>query len=216
VPDVNTIALIDLAQRHVDEFFDEARILLRGGDGPDVADGAVVAAKTAPDGEGGGAWRPADAPPTGTWKATGKVDGESYRWPDGNVDVYEDFALFEGEGDFAGMKLALGRKDDGEVVGFLLGADGTAGKRGLVYFQTADDFDASGELVSMIRGGGANGRSGFSPDDPPPPIYGGSKIESLKSRKAGKWNVQALVAGHDDLDALLAHLAIQAKIRGLA
>ena len=161
-------------------------------------------------------WALASAPLSGGWKEVDRVGGESYRWPDGNVDEYTELVTYEGSGEFDGMNLALGHKDNGEWIGFVLGKGGVASKRGIVYFQLADDFAESDELVSMTRGGGANGRSGFAPSDPPPAPYAEFRIESLKSRKAGKWNVQAVVASSDDAETMLSHTAIQASLRGLA
>jgi len=38
----------------------------------------------------------------------------------------------------------------------------------------------------------------------------------LRDRKAGKWNVQAVVAKADDYKSMLGHTTLQAKLRGLA
>ena len=88
------------------------------------------------------------------------------------------------------MALALGYLDNGDVVGFVLATSGGS-KRGITYFFQTDDFDQTKEKISMIRGGGPRGRSGFAPHEPVPEAYRGFKTGVLKTRRAGKWNVRA-------------------------
>jgi hypothetical protein len=204
------ISLIDVTQRKLNELFDELRAELVGAP---PAEAREPEGGEPPERE---AWSLERSALTGTWKEAEKVESESYRWPDGNVDEYDLFVIYEGRGDFKGMRLALGRNQHGEWIGFVLGSGGLSSKRGLVYFQRADDFDDSGELVSMIRGGGANGRGGFDPAGQTPAVYGGIKVDSLRERRAGKWNVKAVVAKDDDAETMLTHTAIQARLRGLA
>lgn len=45
--------------------------------------------------------------------------------------------------------------------------------------------------------------------------YSGFKVQMLCDRVAGKWNVQAVVANADDFETMLAHAALQAKLRRL-
>lgn len=204
------IAMLDVTQRKLNELFDELRAELVGEPPVEPREFAD------PVGHQQEAWTLERSSLGGSWKQVGESADESYRWPDGNVDDYDRFQVFEGSGDFAGMRLALGRNQEGEWIGFVLGPNGLTSKRGLVYFQRADDFAETGELVSMIRGGGANGRSGFDPEGPTPAVYGELKIDSLRERRAGKWNVKAVVAGDDDSETMLTHTAIQARLRGLA
>jgi len=208
--DANYISLIDITQRKLNELFDELRAELVGEppSEPREFDGAAEKDR--------GPWTLERSALSGGWSKVEEARGETYKWPDGNVDSYERFQVFEGSGDFSGMRLALGRNQHGEWIGFVLGPSGIASKRGLVYFQRADDFAESGELVSMIRGGGASGRGGFDPDGPTPAVYGGLEIASLRERRAGKWNVKAVVAADDDAETMLTHTAIQARLRGLA
>jgi hypothetical protein len=206
----NYIALIDIAQRKTNELFDELRAELVG-EPPSESrelDGA--------DEKPLEAWTLERSALSGTWSKVEELDGETYKWPDGNVDEYDLFRIFEGARDFAGLRLALGRNQAGEWIGFVLGPNGVASKRGLVYFQRADDFEETHQLVSMIRGGGANGRGGFDPEGATPAVYGGIEVASLRERRAGKWNVKAVVASDDDADTMLTHTAIQARLRGLA
>jgi hypothetical protein len=160
-------------------------------------------------------WSLGDSLMSGEWHEIKREEDITYVWPDSSVDTYSEFVSFSGSGDFMGMTLALGYDQKGNVVGFVLGAGGGS-KRGLTVFFPADDFAESGELVSMIRGGGATGRSGFAPGETLPASYGRFTTDVLRDRVAGKWNVQAVVAKLDDQNAMLAHTALQARLRNIA
>jgi hypothetical protein len=162
---------------------------------------------------GSPAWRLGMTPLRGRWAEVERRGGETYRWPDGKVDEYADFVVYRGDGDFAGMRLALGHCANGEVVGFVLGE---ARKRGITYFFLADDHAQTREKVAMIRGDGPTGRGAFATGQAPPPCYAELKIGVLGERKGGKWHVLAVVAHEDDHESMLTHTAIQARVRGLA
>lgn len=153
--------------------------------------------------------------PQGSWAEIRREAGVSYRWPDGNVDEYTDFVTYRGGGDFAGLTLALGYLAAGDVAGFVKIAGGET-KRGITWFFPADDFASTGERVSMIRGGGPRGRSGFRPGDALPTAYQRLRTAVRRERKAGKWNVLAVVAGPDDRDTMLLHTPLQARLRGVS
>jgi hypothetical protein len=68
----------------------------------------------------------------------------------------------------------------------------------------------------MIRGGGARGRSGFGSGEALPVAYRDFEIDVLRARIPGKWNVQAVVATSDDCKTMLAHTALEARLRRLA
>ncbi len=152
-----------------------------------------------------------------TWMKTGEQQGETYGWPDGSSDTYTPFVTYVSKpapGWPTIMTLGLGYKDNGEVIGFVLGAGGGS-KRGITVFWNADDIATSNEKLSMIRGGGKTGRAGFGEDDPLPDAYVGFEVEMLRDRVAGKWNVKAVVADAHDHETMLNHTALQAKLRGL-
>jgi hypothetical protein len=149
----------------------------------------------------------------GQWEKVSEVEGENYGWPDGSVDTYQPFVTYR----FTGLDsalFALGYKPNSEIIGFVLGAGGGS-KRGLTVFWRTDSFEHTKEVISMIRGGGATGRAGFAPGEPLPSAYAHYDIEILRDRVAGKWNVQAVVADASDYGTMLAHTALQAKLRGL-
>jgi hypothetical protein len=112
-------------------------------------------------------WSLDDTAPTSDWEEFGRSTNETYKWPDGNVDRYTEFVSYHGTDGFTGMTLALGYLNNGDAVGFVLGTGGGS-KRGITYFFAADDFEQTNEKVSMIRGGGPKGRSGFAPHEPLP------------------------------------------------
>lgn len=211
------VRLVEITRRKATELFDDILAELDAqssrSEPIDTHNGRTDA--TVDDPKPAQAWTLSGALPSGDWTEIGRSRDETYRWPDGNVDRYVDVIKYRGNGGFAGMELALGYLKNGEVVGFVLSAAGGL-ERGLTYFFTADDFAHTNEVVSLIRGGGPNGRSGFAPHEPTPAAYRDFRIDVLRDRKAGKWNVQAVVATVDDHATMLGHTAIQARLRNLA
>lgn len=202
------------ARARINEMFDEILREVTEGTSPPPTSPDHQSPVQRDDHSADSKWHLADTGMQGSWERTGVLEGQTYRWPDGNVDSYERLTTFSGSGDYEGMELGVGVLPNGETVGFVFGKNGKS-KRGIVYFQRTDDFESSGELVSMIRGGGTSGRAGFAPGEQTPAAYGDFRIETLGDRKAGKWNVQAVVASRDDLEPMLNHTALQAQLRGL-
>jgi hypothetical protein len=153
-------------------------------------------------------WTPAGPPLT----------DQTQRWPDGNVDSYDSFVVYENAAAFKGVRLGIGTTStegkERERVGFVMSA-GTS-KRPLTVFFPADDFEHSHELLSLIRGN-KGGRGTFAPTEQLPIEYAGFKTDVLGGRISGKWNVQAVVVGDDEegIRMMLNHTAIQARLRGL-
>lgn len=214
-----TVRLVGITQRKADELFRELIAELE----QSLADGVETLAEVGgseptavPTTSAGSdqAWSIGNTVLSGDWKETNREPGVAYKWGDGSVDTYADFVSYEGTGGYAGMLLALGYHDNGCVVGFALGTSGGS-KRGITVFFPADDIATTNEKVSMIKGGGPRGRSGFSSPDALPKAYEGFKTEMLRDRVAGKWNVTAVVADADDHKTMLAHTALQARLRGL-
>jgi hypothetical protein len=157
-----------------------------------------------------------DAPlPDGAFEPINQLTGISYRWPDGNIDLYDSFDVYEGTGGLAPDQYAIAHKSNGEQIGFALGPQGET-RRGITYFQLTDDYATSNELISYIRGGGKSGKGGFDPADPIPTAYASFKTEPLAHRVRGKWDRLGVVVKTDDVAAMLAHTAIQARLRGIA
>lgn len=224
VSEATFLQIIEKAREKTNEFFDEisAELVNEGRQEPETGTLQPTGANSGPEPKD--KWNLDGEPVEFKWMQTHEPEGETYRWPDGNVDEYARFMSFKGgppleyEIHSGEIKLGVGFLETGEVVGFVMSNDGAA-KRGIVYFQRTDDFDESGELISMIRGGGKRGRSGFSPDDPPPHAYEAFNLESLRDRKEGKWNVLGITANPSEAEGLMAildHTALQARLRGIA
>lgn len=214
--------MLGIGKTKVDEFVVEATELLSQWDKPndDVSPVAERAGSGGPaaGGENLGAssvWGELPSQlPHGHFRELGRSTSQTHRWGDGTVEEFDDFIRFRGKGGFEGLQFAVGLNSKHDVVGFLLGASGGS-KRALTYFFRADDWAQSYEMLSMIRGGGATGKAGFGPDDPVPTAYQGFKIDVLKNRIGGKWNVLAVVAERDDYATMLRHTFLQAKLRRL-
>jgi hypothetical protein len=71
-------------------------------------------------------------------------------------------------------------------------------------------------VISFIRGGGETGKGGFGPGDALPKAYESFKTEPLADRVFGKWDRLGVVAKSDDTTTMLAHTALQARLRGIA
>jgi hypothetical protein len=214
-----TAQLLSIFQRHVNAAFTEAIQVVSGPYDIDVYEDRELGMTEDEIGELADALL-ADA---ATWQEIGAEEGVTQRWPDGNVDTYKSYVTYRGEGGaFGGLNLALGVVEgDGnanEVVGFVLGTGGGS-RRPLTVFFPADDYETTGERLSMIRGkGGGNSRKGYGPEEPLPPAYSYFKTDILGERIAGKWNVKAVVAtgDADGTKAMLNHTALQARLRGIA
>lgn len=210
------VRLVAITQRKADELFEELIAELQRDLESAAQDEPVEAEPTAPVGdEARDTWSLGNTILSGNWEEIGGESGVTYPWPDGNVDEYTDFVSYRGKGGYAGQTLALGFLANSDVVGFVLGA-GSGSKRGITYFFPTDDFDQTREKISMIRGGGPRGRSGFAPGAALPKGYAGFNTDVLRDRKAGKWNVQGVVADENDHGTMLGHTALQARLRGLA
>jgi hypothetical protein len=214
------LRLVEITQKKTNDLFEALASELRRS--TPAATGALPSEDirgtdpTAGNGQGvSDTWFLGDTTLSGGWEEVGRDSDITYTWPDGNLDEYDDFVSYRGTGGFSGLTLALGYLGNGDVIGFVLGA-GAGSKRGITYFFPTDDFDETREKISMIRGGGPRGRSGFAPGEALPTGYLGFKTDVLRDRKAGKWNVQGVVAREDDHLSMLGHTALQARLRGLA
>ena len=212
------VRLVSITQRKADELFNELIAELEGNlaaDGvetPTEAGGLEPTVTPTPSVGSEKVWSLGNTVLSGDWEESGRQQGATHTWADGNVDRYGDFVTYQGKGDYAPMRLALGYLANGDVVGFSLGAGGGS-KRGITYFFPADDFATTNEKVSMIKGGGPRGRGGFGPADALPKAYEAFKTEILRDRVAGKWNVTAVVADAHDHKTMLGHTALQARLR---
>jgi hypothetical protein len=145
------------------------------------------------------------------WAKTGELQGQKYSWP-GDVERFDPFEVWEG----GGYRMGVGYRtleDAPSYVGIFRMDEGT-GKRPLVYFTEADDFAATHERLSPIRGKDG-GRAFFAPGEHLPPEYDEMTIETFRDRIAGRWNVQAVVAKDGDMATMLNHATAQIRLRNL-
>ena len=136
-------------------------------------------------------WKLEGPLPLGTFDEHSREAEESWKWGDEFVERYGPFIRFSGRDGFAPAMLALGFdlthvSPNGEVVGFHLGSGGGS-KRAITQFFRSDNFAETNELLSMIRGGGPRGRSGFRAHDPLPGPTTASRLRSwaTASRASG-------------------------------
>jgi hypothetical protein len=213
--------VLEALQRRINDGFEEAKAMIggeaRGIDVIETSDTRAVDGDV-PVPTDAKSWNPSalDTPlPSGAFDELNRLSGVRYDWPDGNIDIYDDFVVYRATGGLAAERYALGHKSSGEKIGFSLGPQGEV-RRGITYFQLTDDHTTSDELISYIRGGGKTGKGGFGPADTLPRAYESFKTEPLVDRIFGKWNRLGVVAKSDDTSTMLAHTALQARLRRMA
>jgi hypothetical protein len=213
--------LLQITKRRLNELLDELLGELQpaenNGAAPDTAAPAVTAkTMTRPPGHDL-AWAYGDLSLWGDWDHVETQHDQTYTWPDGRVETYRTYVIYRGTGGYDGLALALGypsRLTRSDVVGFVVGYGGS--KRAITRFQPLDDFPKSNKLIALIRGGGKTGRGTFRRGEPLPEPYAAFETAVLADVVAGKWNVQGVLADADDDTTMLAHTALQAKLRRIA
>jgi len=173
-----------------------------------------------PSGRTAAAARPGSADLPADWGLTQERHGESYRWPR-RRDSYSPYCVFLGTTRAEGaVQVGLGEtirenawgRDRKYVVAFLSGG---APQHPLVEFVATDDFDATRELVAVIRGSdGARRMYGIG--DKLPAVYAEhfrTQIYSERVAYPGAWNRLVVVAREDDHATMLNHALIQSRRR---
>jgi len=141
-----------------------------------------------------------------------KVDGFSYKWPDGTVEEYHE--AYEGmvKTDSAQMQVKVGigeRSAAGKmrkrVVVFLDG-------RPTVEFAGVDDFDKSGLVASVIT---LRNRKRLKPGQRVPDEYRSFQLVRYNTVVTGPRAMSAMgvVAKINDFDTMTSHALIRAKFR---
>jgi len=154
------------------------------------------------------------------WRLTQERHGESYRWPK-QRDSYSPYRVFLGTTRPEGaVQIGLGEtmrenawgRDRKYVVAFLSGG---SPQHPLVEFVAADDFEATRELVAVIRGSdGARRMYGIG--DKLPAVYAEhfrTQIYNERVAYPGAWNRLVVVAREDDHTTMLNHALIQSRRR---
>jgi hypothetical protein len=154
------------------------------------------------------------------WRLLQQREGESYRWPKRH-DAYSPYRVFMGTTRAEGaVQIGLGEtirenawgRDRKYVVAFLSGG---SPQHPLVEFVAADDYEATRELVAVIRGSdGARRMYGIG--DKLPTVYAEhfrTQIYNERVAHPGAWNKVVVVAREDDDHTMLNHALIQSRRR---
>lgn len=196
---------LSIARRHVNAMFDELLGAARVSEVEPPAPHVIRAGA-------------ADPIAQGDWREVGRRSGISYRWMDGNVDEYVEFVVYEDAGSNSSM--GIGKIAPREIRGkersyrVVFSMDGTK-LEPLAVFNESDDFEASKELLALVRGKGATKRAFYAPGDALPPAYDGFTVETFSDRISGprSYNRLAVVAKDDDPAAMLDFARIQNILR---
>ena len=154
------------------------------------------------------------------WRVLQQREGESYGWPK-RRDAYSPYRVFIGTTRADGaVQIGLGEtvrenawgRDRKYVVAFLSGG---APQHPLVEFAATDDYEATRELVAVIRGSDG-GRRMYGLGDQLPPVYAErfrTQIYNERVAHPGAWNKAVVVAREDDDHTMLNHALIQSRRR---
>ena len=177
-------------------------------------DAGGLSARTAASARAGSVDLPED------WRLTHERRDESYGWPK-RRDSYSPYRVFLGTTRAEGaVQIGLGEtirenawgRERKYVVAFLSGG---SPQHPLVEFVAADDFDATRELVAVIRGSdGARRMYGIG--DTLPAVYAERFRTELYNERVvypGAWNKLVVVAREDDHTTMLNHALIQSRRR---
>jgi hypothetical protein len=156
-----------------------------------------------------------------SWTKVGDLEGQTYAWPEG-TEHYDPFEVWE-SGDARGrLQLGLGNAVErgtyyGKDRGYWLVFDMVNGqkRRPIVVFTESDDYEQTGDLVAVIKGKGAGGRSMFNPSDDLPAGYERLRVELFRDRISGPqaYNRLAVIAEGGDRQAMLDHGLMQLRLR---
>jgi|GEM_PF-3108922 len=155
----------------------------------------------------------------GEWRLVEERHGVTYAWP-AETDVYEPFRAYEGVGPAGTIRLAIGACERTMVRGeereyFITGHVTRGGAfRPIAEFLATDDYEESGEMIAIIKGKEGTARM-YDPTDELPEIYSAFRTETYRDRvdKSHSYNKLGVVAGKDDVEAMLGHTYVQAVTR---
>lgn len=161
------------------------------------------------------------ADPTVGWIRQEQFDRSDveYPWPDGSRDHIPTLQVWRAPESVGGGLFALGEASDTpptfgrprRYTGvFILGGEGGS-QRHVANFSEDDE----GGRVALIRGKGASQRGYFDVDEPLPAGYEYLPTASHTERVHKGWTKACVVAAPDGHVLMLAHAALQARLRGL-
>lgn len=158
------------------------------------------------------------------WRKVAEREGESYSWPAG-IEHYSPFEVWESVDVDGEVQIGLGRVTVPKVfygrerfwwIAFAMIGDEKG--RPIVVYNEADVQSAvhgKGDLVAVIKGKGARGRSMFAPGDDLPPGYDDLPVDVFRNRIPGPQarNRLAVIAPGGDRDVMLDHALLQLHLR---
>lgn len=157
-----------------------------------------------------------------SWTSVGELPNETYTWPEG-TEHYQPFEIWETTDGRGRVQIGLGRPvERGDYygktdVGWWLAFEmiNRQKRRPIVVFNEADDFETTGDLVAIIKGKGAGGRSMFAPGDELPAGYERLSIDVFRDRISGPqaFNRLAVIAEGGDRQAMCEHAFLQLRLR---
>ncbi len=219
--------LADLIEHHGAQLVEALRFSATQHDEPG-SPGTTVAADSSAAGEEPVQPRPGRAAGphgpggrTGPWRKVGELEGETYTWPTG-TEHYEPFEVWETQDARGRVQIGLGRPVErgiyyGREAGYWLAFEMVNGqkRRPIVVFNESDDHKQTGDLLGIIKGKGAGGRSMFAPGDELPGGYESMPVEVFKDRITGPqaFDRLAVVAQGGDRPTMLDHSLMQLRLR---
>ena len=221
--------LADLIEHHGAQLVEALRFSATQHDEPG-SPGTTVAADSSAAGEEPVQPRPGRAAGphgpggrTGPWRKVGELEGETYTWPGRGTEHYEPVRGVGGPGRArATCRSASAARSSGESItdarrGYWLAFEMVNGqkRRPIVVFNESDDHKQTGDLLGIIKGKGAGGRSMFAPGDELPGGYESMPVEVFKDRITGPqaFDRLAVVAQGGDRPTMLDHSLMQLRLR---
>jgi hypothetical protein len=156
-----------------------------------------------------------------TWRKARELAGQRYTWPQG-TEEYDPFEVWQTDDGGERLELGLGyvAADPsadyyGRPRGYWLAFEMVNGqkRRPVCVFIEGDDPN---DLVAVVKGKGAGGRSMYAPGDDLPAVYDDLAVDVFRNRVNGPqaYNRLAVVAPGGDRHTMLNHAAIQLRLRG--
>jgi hypothetical protein len=151
------------------------------------------------------------------WLKVAELEGQTYSWPPerGGIEEYDPFDVYESDGYRLGIgvnvrPVTVKARERKHIWVFEMKAD-DRGKRPVVPFISDDDYERTGELVSLIRGKGPKKRQMFAPGDALPPGYEKLRIDHYPARISGHYDRLCVVAHETDVNSMLEHAVAQLR-----
>jgi hypothetical protein len=143
---------------------------------------------------------------------------KTYDWPD-STDRYTRFLTYQDERG-ARMGVAFGadtrvpRSDERREMVVVYKVDAQGRLYHGVPFMRPDDYESTGELVSLIRGNGPTRRGMFQSPGELPADYRDFRIDRYGGRIKGGFDRMCVVVDENDVNSMLTHASVQMRLKG--